>query len=183
MRIIAGELAGRALRGPRDDSTRPAMGRTREAIFSMLESRGMSWPGARVLDLFAGTGSLAFEALSRGAAYAAMVDNSDAACALLAKNADSLGVSDKCRIVKSDAARFLRGSPAQGFNLVFVDPPYRRNYAAACLGRLVNGDWLLPGAFVVAELEKNLKLEAPEALVSDGERLFGQTMVRIWRKA
>lgn len=182
MRIISGTLRGREIQTPRGGDTRPAMGRTREALFSMLEARGMAWQGARVLDLFAGTGSLAFEALSRGAAGAVMVDNSEAIARLLHSNCAALGLEQACRSIKSDVIRFLREPPASGFNLVFVDPPYRRNFAAPVLKLLTDRNWLAPGAFVAAELERELPIEAPESLALEVERPFGQTMVRIWKK-
>lgn len=181
MRIISGSLRGREIQTPKGDGTRPAMGKTREALFSMLEARGMEWPGARVLDLFAGTGSLAFEALSRGATFAVTVDNSEEIARLLHASSSALGLEQACRSIKSDVIRFLREPPASGYNLVFVDPPYRRNFAAPVLKLLVDRNWLAPGAFVAAELENELRIEAPERLALEVERPFGQTMVRIWK--
>lgn len=181
MRIISGTLRGREIRTPRGGDTRPAMGKTREAVFSMLEARGIDWQGARILDLFAGTGSLAFEALSRGAAYAVMVDNSQDISRLLHANCADLGLEQVCRPIKSDVIRFLRDPPANGFDLVFVDPPYRRNFAAPVLKLLVERNWLAPGAHVAAELEKDLPIAAPDSLALQVERPFGQTMVRIWK--
>lgn len=183
MRIISGRLGGRSIPGPPGSGVRPAMARTREALFSMLEARGLEWPDCRVLDLFAGSGSLGFECLSRGAAFAAFVDNSREQCAALAKAAAELGVSVQTRIFCQDAGRFLRKQALQGFSLVFVDPPYRRNHAGPALNFLAANGWLLPGAFVTAEIENGSALEEPAGLEPCGERLFGQTLLRIWKKA
>lgn len=159
------------------------MGRTREALFSMLEARGMEWEGALVLDLFAGSGSLAFECLSRGAKEAWLVENSREAFARIAQNARSLGVENLCRCVRMDVAKFLRQSAGFSFNIVFLDPPYRRGEADKSLRALAAGGFLAPGAFVAAEIEKNARLVVPEALVPETDRLFGQTWLRIWTTA
>lgn len=181
MRIISGSLRGRVIRSPQGD-TRPAMARTREALFSMLEARGMTWSGAKILDLFAGSGSLAFEALSRGAAYAILVDNSEELRKTLAANMEELGLQSQCRLIKEDVLRFLRKPAPMPFNLVFDDPPYRRNYTSRSLELLAKGDWLVSGGFIAAEIEKDLVIEAPASFEAVGERLFGQTMVRLWQK-
>lgn len=158
------------------------MAKTRESLFSMLESRGIDWEGARVLDLFAGTGSLAFEALSRGADSAVLVDNSRELCALQARNVAAFQLEGKCRILQEDVTRFLRRPGSMSFNLVFVDPPYRRNYTATALNLLARGPWLAEGAFVVAELEHDLEIATPENLSPECERLFGQTRLKIWKR-
>lgn len=159
------------------------MGRTREALFSMLEARGMEWDGARVLDLFAGSGSLAFECLSRGAKEAWLVENSREATECIAQNARALGVENLCRCARMDVAKFLRQPCAAPFNMVFLDPPYRKGEADKSLRALAAGGFLAPGAFVAAEIEKNARLVAPDALVPETDRLFGQTWLRIWTKA
>lgn len=175
MRIIAGKFGGRAIITPRGDAARPAMARAREAIFSMLESRGLNYDGLRVLDLYAGSGSLAFEALSRGASRATLVDNCAACGQAVHDTAADLGMS--ARFIKMDVCRFLRREANSPFGLVFVDPPYGRGLAAKTIAALQG--WLAPRAFVVAETEKNLLIDPPFlTLVRD--RLFGQTYVRIW---
>lgn len=182
MRIISGSLRGREIRAPKGDETRPAMARTRASLFSMLEARALDWPRTRVLDLFAGAGSLAFEALSRGANCAILVDNSPNLGPVMAVNIARLDLVDRCSFLKDDCLRFLRRPPLQPFNLVFVDPPYRRDYASPILKRLVENDWLAPGAYVAAELEKGAKIVVPNALLPETERPFGQTVVKIWKK-
>lgn len=180
MRIIAGRLGGRGLKTVQGEGYRPAMGRTREALFSMLEARGLDWQSARVLDLFAGSGSLAFEALSRGAPSALLVENAALAVRCLQQNIADLGLADQARLLKEDVQRLLRRPPAAPFDLAFMDPPYRKNLAQAALRALVENHWLAPGALVSAEIEKDLKLALPPALNLLADRLFGQTRICIW---
>lgn len=160
---------------------RPAMARAREALFSMLEARGIDWEGKNILDVFAGSGSLAFEALSRGAARAWLVENGESAIKCLSSNAKDLGLREQCQIVGADAARFLRKTPPVRFDLVFIDPPYRKNLVDIALKALSRGPWLNSGAFVTAEIEKGTVITVPENLHPEAERLFGQTNVAIWR--
>lgn len=182
MRIISGRLGGRRIGSLAGGEARPAMARTREALFSMLEARGVEWRGLAVLDLYAGTGSLAYEALSRGAARAVLVDNSEAQCRLLARNNADLGLAGGIAlIVRQDACRYLRKNPPQPFDVVFVDPPYRRGLADAALEFLVGRGWLAPGAFVLAEIEKNAIPAGQPGLEPCAMRLFGQTAAHIWK--
>ena len=177
MRIIAGGLGGRVLEG---EGYRPAMGRTREALFSMLTARGLVWREARALDLFAGSGSLAFEALSRGAPNALLVENAAPAMRCLQENVAALGLEGQARLVKEDVLRFLKRQPPEGFDLVFMDPPYRKNLAEPALRALADRGWLAPGAFVTAEIEKDVALTPPASFNLLAERLFGQTRICIW---
>lgn len=180
MRIISGTLGGRTLRSLPGGDTRPAMGRAREALFSMLEARGVVWDRIRVLDLFAGTGSLAFECLSRGAVAAVMVDNGREACRCLAANAEGLDLTCRCRIVCGDVLKFLRREPPGSFQLVFIDPPYRRDYLSPALGALLGRSWLTPGAFVSVEIERDARVIIPPGLDQVAERLLGQTWLRLF---
>lgn len=181
MRLISGVLGGRRLETANDAGLRPAMALTRESLFSMLESMGADWPRTRVLDLFAGCGSLGFECLSRGAMEAHFVENGAKPHACLLNNASALGVNDRARIWRMDVRRFLRGSFASPFDIIFLDPPYRRNYAPSCLFSLVNNGWLSSGALILAELEKDLQISAPPGLGPVQTREFGQTCVHIWK--
>ena len=180
MRIISGALGGRVLKTPEGRDCRPAMGRVREALFSMLEARGIGWPGLRVLDLFAGCGSLAFEALSRGAASALMVENSRTALRCISENAERLNLADRVRLAGESVPRFLKRAPAETFGLVFLDPPYRRNLAASALQFLAARGWLAEGAFVAAEIETGSRLAPPAAFTPLAERAFGQTRILLW---
>ncbi len=156
------------------------MARTRKSLFSILESRGLVWDGCRVLDLFAGSGSLAYEALSRGAARAELVENSLRQCQLLAQNTVALDLAGRAVVVNQDVKRYLRKPPPAPFNLVFIDPPYRRNLAQSALELLIGRQWLAPGAFVAAELEKGAAFAAA-GLQPEADRLFGQTHLHIWK--
>lgn len=181
MRIISGVLGGRTISDIPGKGVRPAMGKTRQALFSMLEARGMRWDGKYALDLFAGAGSLAFEALSRGAAGAWLVENDAEACKCLHKNVQSLGLVGRCHIARADVRRFLRKTPPVSFDIVFVDPPYGKNLVSQALAALANSAWLNPGAFVCAEIEKGAVVAPPDLLERETERLFGQTCVEIWK--
>ena len=184
MRVIAGTLKGRRLATPAGEGCRPAMGRTREALFSMLEARGADMAQARVLDLFAGSGSLAFEALSRGAPEACLVENGKASLRALTANVAALGLAGRARIINEDVIRFLRRPPhtvaGAPFGLVFLDPPYRKTLAQPALEMLAGNGWLAPGALVAAEVEEGLALGPVPGLEPLAVRRFGQTVVHIW---
>lgn len=183
MRIIAGTLGGRRLKTVEGEGYRPAMGKTREALFSMLEARGLVWDGLRVLDLFAGSGSLAFECLSRGAQEALLVEQSAAAARCLARNIDDLGLGERARLVREDVRKTLLRPPRFPFGLVFLDPPYHKNLCNMALTGLVERGWLTPGAFITAEVELEAKVRTPDGLELLTERHFGQTRILIWTNA
>ena len=180
MRVIAGTFKGRTLATPAGETCRPAMGRTREALFSMLEARGADMATARVLDLFAGSGSLAFEALSRGAPEAWLVENGKASLRALGANVAALGLEGRARVFSEDVLRFLRRPAPAPFDLVFLDPPYRKALARPALEMLAANGWLAPGALVAAEVEEGLALDPLPGLEALALRRFGQTVVHIW---
>ncbi len=162
------------------------MGKVREAIFSILSHR-LHWQGLQVLDLFAGSGSLAFEALSRGAAHAWLVELAPAACRCIRSNIANLGLGGRAFLVQEDVLRVLRrvrgadrniGGP---FDVVFLDPPYRKRLTASSLDALCQCGWLAPGAFICVEVEEGLNLTLPEGLELVTERCFGQTTTMIVR--
>ena len=191
MRIIAGEFRGRALKSVAEPGCRPATGRVREALFSMLEARGLVWPESSVLDLFAGSGSLAFEAASRGARWICLVENSAAAVQCLERNAAGLGLAaPRCRILREDVLRLLarrnqrgQAEPEERFDVVFMDPPYGMSLVPAALQALVRGQWLAPQAFVLAEVETQARFDetAQEGLACVANREYGQTRIIIWQ--
>jgi 16S rRNA (guanine966-N2)-methyltransferase len=170
VRVVAGEFRGRRLAAPRGRGTRPTADRVREALFSMLGDVS----GARVLDLYAGSGALGIEALSRGAESAVFVERDPRAAAVIERNLASLGLEE--RIVTQDALRFL--AVARGmFDLVFCDPPY--DSASRLAGPLAER---LPaiaseGARIVTESDKRTPLELPLPLVT--ERVYGDTRIAI----
>jgi 16S rRNA (guanine966-N2)-methyltransferase len=175
MRVVAGRFGGRELVAPRGRSTRPTPERVREALFSILGDV----EGLRVLDLFAGSGALAIEALSRGAAAAALVDSSHAARAAVRRNLESLGIA--AEVSGQRALPFLDGAQAHArqYDLVFVDPPYRQ---AAALGRALSAALvpvLAPRARVVGESDRRAPLGLELDLLD--ERRYGDTLIRIYR--
>jgi 16S rRNA (guanine966-N2)-methyltransferase len=171
MRVIAGELGGRRLRAPRGDATRPTSERVREALFSMLGDLA----GARVLDLFAGSGALGIEALSRGAAAATFVERSPRALAALRANIEALGLAGRARVLEGDAVAALRGRGE--YDLVFLDPPYAA--AGSLEGPLARGlpGLLAAGARIVSESDRRRPLELELPLMR--ERRYGDTIIRI----
>ena len=173
MRIVAGRWGGRTLVAPRGSSTRPTSDRVREALFSILGQV----EGDRVLDLFAGSGALGIEALSRGAARAAFVDSSSAAVAALRRNLRSLGIEAEVR--RQDALAYLRSASrdARLYDLVFLDPPYRHASALGPQLSIALGPVLAPGARVVAESDRRARLELDLPLLD--ERRYGDTLIRI----
>lgn len=150
MRVIAGEAHGRRLRAPRGLLTRPATARVRASIFSRLAAR-TELAGTRVLDLFAGSGSLGLEALSRGAGHAIFVDSSRAAAAIIRDNLRALGFAERAEVIVAGVERALAQLDARGerFGLVFIDAPYRHDTSAAVLEKLAAGGLLEAGAWVV----------------------------------
>ncbi|MFC4555602.1 16S rRNA (guanine(966)-N(2))-methyltransferase RsmD [Georgenia faecalis] len=177
-RIVAGTAGGRALRVPRT-GTRPTSERVREALFSRLEHAG-AVDGARVLDLFAGSGALGLEAASRGARSVVLVEVARAAAELCRRNAREVGLAAVTEVVPAKVATYLAGEPGEPFDLVLLDPPYdlAPEEVAAALDRLAQG-WLAPGATVVLEAARRAPATTwPEPLEDDGERRYGDTTLR-----
>src|SRR6185295_10828377 len=145
MRIVGGRLRGRALAAPKSQAIRPTADRLRESLFNILvHAYGDPVVGARVLDLFAGTGALGLEAVSRGAAFALFVDDAAAARALLRENVATLGLGGTTRIFRRDATRLGPAHPLDPFGLVFLDPPYGKKLAEKALVSARDGGWLAP---------------------------------------
>lgn len=184
MRIIAGAYKGRVLKTTVGPGFRPAMGKVREALFSMLEAKGVDWRSARVLDLFAGSGSLGFEALSRGAAYVCFVENAPYAARVINANAKLLGADgNRVDIRAEDVAKVLQHRPSQGYSVIFIDPPYAADVLTSTLHALLQNQWALPGTLINAEVEARRSF-APEkahpALETLVDRAYGQTRVILW---
>jgi 16S rRNA (guanine966-N2)-methyltransferase len=153
MRVIAGAARGRALRGPRGVATRPTSARVRAALFSLLEARGAAFD--RVLDLFAGTGALAIEALSRGAAEAVLVEQSRAACAAIERNLGALELRGRARVVCGALPAALTRVPAGPYTLIFIDPPYATR-VEELFARLAASGMLAPETIVVYEHDRRV---------------------------
>ena len=152
MRIVGGRFRGRRLASPATRAIRPTTDRLRERLFNMIAHGPYpALAGARVADLFAGTGALGLEALSRGAAHVHFVDRSAAALALIRHTIADLDVADRCTVQRGDARRL---PPADApFDIVFLDPPYGRGLAADALASLDDHGWLRPGSLIVIEQE------------------------------
>jgi 16S rRNA (guanine966-N2)-methyltransferase len=173
VRVIAGQWRGRRLVAPKGDATRPTSDRVREALFSILGARV---DGARVLDLYAGSGALAIEALSRGAASAVLVDDAPAAVRAITAN---LQGADGAEVVRRDARAFVRTARAEArqYDLVFLDPPYRQAPEAGRALAEPLAAVLAPGGLVVSESDRRTPLDLP-TLTLDDERRYGDTLIR-----
>lgn len=178
MRIVGGRFRGRGLAAPRSQAVRPTSDRLRETIFNVLaHAYGDPGTGARVLDLFAGTGALGLEALSRGASYALFVDDSAEGRGLLRANIETLGVAGITKVFRRDATRLGKAHPNAPFSLVFCDPPYGRGLAPRALAAALAGGWLVPGTLVVVEEEAGAEGLVPEGFETLETRDTGETQV------
>ncbi len=176
MRIVGGRFRGRALKGPASEAIRPTSDRLRETIFNIL-AHGYDDPvtGARVLDLFAGTGAMGLEALSRGAAFSLFVDESAQARGLIRENVEALGVGGQSRLFRRDATRLGTAAPNEPFSLVFCDPPYGKGLAERALASCAAGGWLTSGALVVVEEAQGVDVALPENFAGIEWRDYGET--------
>jgi 16S rRNA (guanine966-N2)-methyltransferase len=155
MRIVAGAFKGRAIVAPEGQTTRPTSDRARQAVFNVLEHAAWAEPlsGARVLDLYAGSGALGFEAISRGADFCLFVETDEAARGAIRENAEAFGLFGRTRVHRRSAIDLgvRPGSAGEAFDIAFLDPPYGQGLGEQTLARLAEGDWLKPGALAVLE--------------------------------
>lgn len=181
MRIVAGRFKGRTLDAPKGLGTRPTADRVREAVFNVLEhgTTAMSFEGARVLDLFAGSGALGLEALSRGARYALFIEDDAGARAAIRRNIEALGLTGATKIWRRDAAGLGPAGNMTAFNLVFCDPPYSRGLGTKALARASAGGWLAPGATAVLEEAAETEIDWPSSFTVLDNRRYGDTQVTI----
>src|ERR1051325_9609822 len=171
MRVVGGRLKGRSLASPSSREIRPTADRLRESLFNILmHAWGDPVDGARVLDLFAGTGALGIEAISRGARFALFVDNGTEARALLRNNVEALGLGGVTKVFRRDASDLGPAHPVEPFSLVFLDPPYGKGLAEKALASLRDGGWLLPGATLVVEEAKGAAFAGPAGFDALGRR-------------
>jgi 16S rRNA (guanine966-N2)-methyltransferase len=170
MRIVAGRWRGRRIAAPRDDRVRPTADRVREAWMSIVRQ---DIPGARVLDLFAGSGALGLEALSRGAGVAELVELSPRSLAAIRENARVLGAGEQAVVHRADALRFIEGLGPHAFDLAFADPPYRLGLAAKVAER-----WLAVPFATVLGIEHQLRDPMPEG---GDRRRYGDTVITFFR--
>jgi len=163
MRVVGGRLKGRNLASPSSRDIRPTADRLRESVFNILvHAYDNPLQGARVLDLFAGTGALGIEAISRGAAFALFVDNGAEARALLRNNVEALALGGVTKVYRRDATDLGPAHPLEPFALAFLDPPYGKGFAEKALASLRDGGWLVSGALVVVEEAKAAAFAPPQ---------------------
>ena len=180
MRIISGAWKGRALSAPLGEATRPTADRVRQALFDRLTHA--SWAGRQafedvsVLDVFAGTGALGLEALSRGAARASFIEKDRAALTALRANIEACGGGETCRVVAGDA---LRPPPGRACGLVFLDPPYGRSLVPLAVAALARAGWFAPGTLLLAEIGREETLEVPAL----ADWTHGAARMLAWRHA
>lgn len=185
MRIIGGTYKGRSIKTCEGPGYRPATMKVRESIFSMLTARGVDFEAVRVIDMFAGSGSLAIECLSRGASEAWFVEKSGKAAGLIRKNLTELGVpKGRSKVICKDLLGVLSKAPEQPFDLAFIDPPYGKGLLVPALEKALKNGWIADKAFVLAEVE--VAVEAPtEGMIGRMElitdREYGQTRILLWR--
>ena len=184
MRVVGGSLRGRTLAAPKSQSIRPTADRLRESLFNILvHAYDNPIAGARVLDLFAGTGALGIEALSRGSAFALFVDDGAEARALLRENVATLGLGGTSRIFRRDATKLGPAHPVEPFALVFLDPPYGKGLAEQALASARAGGWLVPDALIVVEEAVKAKFAAPEGFAEIERRPCDDTEFVVLRFA
>lgn len=179
MRIVGGEFRGRPLATPRTSAIRPTTDRTREAVFNVLAHRfADKLEGARVLDLFAGTGALGLEALSRGASYGVFIEESAEGRGLIRSNVEAFGLTGRSRIFRRDATALGEAGTLAAFGLVFADPPYGKGLGERALRSAKAGGWLSPGALCVVEEAAAVAFEPGPGFVVLDERSYGETVIR-----
>jgi 16S rRNA (guanine966-N2)-methyltransferase len=179
MRIVGGKFRGRTLAAPKHEGTRPTSDRVREAVFNVLEHSPEcpDLDGCRVIDLFAGTGALGLEALSRGAAYVLFVEQNASARAVIRQNIENLGLQGITRIFRRDATHLGGAGARDRYDLAFLDPPYGNGLGEAALRALATGGWLASCAVIVLEERAGTALQLPEAFAPFDERTYGDTTV------
>lgn len=183
MRIVAGKHRGLTLAAPKDDRVRPTSDRVREAVFNVLAHNdfgiGFKLEGARVLDLFAGTGALGLEALSRGAAYVLFVDDHFESRGLIRRNVEAAHATGATKIWRRDATALSEMPVNAGgpFDLVFLDPPYRKGLVERAMISAREGKWFAPSALIVAEMAADEAFAVPAGFTALDERTYGDTKV------
>jgi 16S rRNA (guanine966-N2)-methyltransferase len=177
VRIVGGRFRGRPLAAPTREGTRPTSDRVREAIFNILAhgGTGVELEGARVLDLFAGTGALGLEALSRGAQFCLFIEHDPEARALARRNIEALGLTGVTKLFRRDATELGPAGKNSGFTLAFLDPPYGQGLAERSLTSAAEGGWLAPGAVAVVEERKCIEVALPASYAAFDHRTWGDT--------
>ena len=187
MRIVGGTMKGRALKAPSGQTVRPTTDRARESLFNILThnedlfAEGQGLENANVIDMFAGTGALGLEALSRGANFALFVDSSIEGRGLIRENMLATGVAARARLFKRDATKIGERGKMEPFTLAFLDPPYGEGLGDRALKALHEGDWLAPGALVIVEESAKAHITVPLAFRELQTRAMGETQLTFLR--
>jgi 16S rRNA (guanine966-N2)-methyltransferase len=183
MRIVAGKFKGRAIAAPKHAGLRPTADRVRESLFNILEHgiADFALSGTRVIDLFAGTGALGLEALSRGAAFCLFVEESPEARALIRDNIEALQLTGSTRIFRRNATDLGAAGTMAPFALAFLDPPYGKGLGERALTSLAAGGWLVPGALAVLEERAHAEIALPQGFEEIDRRSWGDTQALIAR--
>lgn len=183
MRIVGGTLRGRRLARPRSDGLRPTADKVRESLFNVLAHGidGFTLEGAHVLDLFAGTGALGLEALSRGAASCVFVENQAAARAVIQDNITAFSLGGVARVFRRDATDLGRSTQQVAFSLVLIDPPYGKGLAERALDSAIDGGWLAAEAVIVIEEATDVAPVLPASTTLLDRRDYGTTQITIAR--
>lgn len=184
MRIIAGKFRGKTLLSPSDESIRPTSDRARESVFNILASRlSPNFDGLKVLDLFAGTGALGLEALSRGAATVVFVDTGAEARGLIRDHIEAFGAGGVAKLLRRDATNLGPAGTMGPMALVFLDPPYGKGLGEQALVSLRDGNWLANNALVVLEESVDVSVDLPTGFVLDDRREYGAAAIHFIRPA
>ena len=177
MRVVGGTYRGRALATPQHDGLRPTSDRVRESVFNILLHgiADFTLEGVRVIDLFAGTGALGIEALSRGAGYCLFVEEAPEARALIRTNIEAMGLTGTTRIFRRNATDLGPAGNMERYGLAFLDPPYGKGLGEKGLVALRDGGWLVPGAIVVLEERESVHVQLPDGFEELDRRTWGDT--------
>jgi 16S rRNA (guanine966-N2)-methyltransferase len=185
VRIVGGRFRGRPIAAPSGALTRPTSDKVRESLFNILLHgiEDFDIEGARVLDLFAGTGALGLEALSRAAAYCLFVEDNADARGIIRENIEALGLTGASKLWRRDATKLGPAAPMQPFQLLFADPPYGKGLGELALGAAAGGGWLSPGAVCVLEERADAGIGVPAAFALLDRRVYGDTALHFLRKS
>lgn len=182
MRIVAGRFKGAALAAPKSQGTRPTSDRLRETIFNILaHGLDVDLDGLRVLDLFAGTGALGFEAVSRGARHCTFIEEGAEARGVIRRNMETLGLNGAAKIFRRDATRLGASGTIEAFDLLFADPPYGKGLGEKALSSAASGEWLKPGAICILEERASSEIEVPDGFDELDRRQTGDSQVVFFR--
>lgn len=185
MRIVAGKFKGKALASPKGQETRPTSDRVRESLFNILEHGidGFEIEGARVLDLFAGTGALGLEALSRGAKHCLFIENSAAARGIIRDNVEALSLTGNTSVWRRDATTLGPAGSSDACDLIFCDPPYGKGLGEQALAGALENGWVKPGAIAALEERSGADVEIPAGFLEIDRRTYGDTQIVVLRVA